>query len=136
MARRHRHGGEEEEAEINMTPMLDMVFILLIFFIVTTSFVHPTGISVSRPSNAPTQTKKQNKVILIQIGNNGSITMDGRTVDPSAVEANVEREMATKPNATVVVVSGKQSHAGNLVTVIDQARRAGAKKVSIASTHS
>jgi biopolymer transport protein ExbD len=118
-----------------MTPMLDMVFILLIFFIVTTSFVHPTGISVSRPSNAPTQTKKQNKSILIEIKNNGSIVMDGRTIDPSSVEANVERDMATKPNATVVVVSGDQSHAGNMVTVIDQARRAGAKNVSIATTH-
>ena len=133
---RRKHGHLEEEAEINMTPMLDIVFIMLIFFIVTTSFVKESGLDVSRPSNAPAKTEKATKVILIQIGQGGSITMDNRDIDVRAVRSNVEKDLAGKPDATVVIVASKGSNAGTLVTVIDQARSAGAKKVSIATSAS
>ncbi|MDX1443484.1 MAG: biopolymer transporter ExbD [Gammaproteobacteria bacterium] len=130
---RRKHKNSDEEADINMTPMLDIVFIMLIFFIVTTSFVKEAGINVNRPTDAPPQTKEENDVVLIEITDTGQIRMGGRTVDIGAVQANVERARAEKPDATVVVAAGKDSNAGILVRVIDQARQAGALNVSIAS---
>ena len=131
MRRKHKHA--DEEADINMTPMLDIVFIMLIFFIVTTSFVKEAGINVNRPTDAPPKTKEENEVVLIEITDTGTIKMEGRTIDVGAVQANVERARAEKPDATVVVAAGKDSNAGTLVRVIDQARKAGANNVSIAS---
>ena len=123
----------DDEAEINMTPMLDIVFIMLIFFIVTTSFAKELGLSVSRPSNEPDKVKKQSEVILVEISDTGQIKVNGRMVDIRAVRANVERNRAEKPDASVVVVAHKDSDSGILVQVIDQARQAGAENVSIAS---
>ncbi|MEE8119254.1 MAG: biopolymer transporter ExbD [Gammaproteobacteria bacterium] len=123
-----------EEAEINMTPMLDIVFIMLIFFIVTTSFARESGLSVSRPSNEPDKVKKESEVILIEISETGQVRVSGRSVDIRAVRANVERNRAEKPDASVVVVAHRDADAGLLVQVIDQARQAGAQNVSIAST--
>jgi biopolymer transport protein ExbD len=131
MRRKQKHA--DDEADINMTPMLDIVFIMLIFFIVTTSFVKEIGINVNRPTDAPPQTKEENDVVLIEITDTGQIRMSGRTVDVGAVQANVERARAEKPDATVVVAASKDSNAGILVRVIDQARMAGATNVSIAS---
>ncbi|HEX7047560.1 MAG TPA: biopolymer transporter ExbD [Gammaproteobacteria bacterium] len=132
MRRKHRHSADE--ADIDMTPMLDIVFIMLIFFIVTTSFVKEIGIDVNRPTNAPPQTKQESQVVLIEVLENGTVRMDGRTIDVRAVQANVERARAEKPDATVVVAAHGASNAGILVRVIDQARLAGATNVSIAST--
>ena len=131
MRRKHKHG--EEEAEIDMTPMLDVVFIMLIFFIVTTSFVKEIGIDVNRPTNTPPETKQESEVVLIEITDTGMVRMEGRTVDVRAVQANVERARAEKPDATVVVAADAASNAGILVQVIDQARLAGATNVSLAS---
>lgn len=131
MRRKHKRG--QEEAEIDMTPMLDVVFIMLIFFIVTTSFVKEIGIDVNRPTDAPPQTKEENEVVLLEITDTGQIKMEGRIIDVGAVQANVERARAEKPDATVVVAAHKASDAGIMVRVIDQARMAGAKNVSIAS---
>ena len=130
MARRHAH---TEEAEINITPMLDIVFIMLIFFIVTTSFVKEVGIDVNRPSNAPVQEQKMSEVIAIRIDETGMISVQNREVDIRAVRANIESELATKPEAAVVVISDRDADAGLLVRVIDQARVAGAEKVSLAA---
>ncbi len=130
---RRKFKRRDDEAEINMTPMLDIVFIMLIFFIVTTSFAREFGLSVSRPSNEPAKVKKQSEVILVEISETGSIKVNGRSVDIRAVRANVERNRAEKPNASVVVVGHKDSDSGILVQVIDQARQAGAENVSIAS---
>jgi biopolymer transport protein ExbD len=123
----------DDEAEINMTPMLDIVFIMLIFFIVTTSFAREFGLSVSRPSNEPAKVKKQSEVILVEISETGQIKVNSRAVDIRAVRANVERNRAEKPDASVVVVAHKDADSGILVQVIDQARQAGAENVSIAS---
>lgn len=122
-----------DEAEIDMTPMLDIVFIMLIFFIVTTSFVKEVGIDVNRPTNTPPETKQESEVVLIEITDTGAVKMDGRTIDVRAVQANVERARAEKPDATVVVAADADSNAGVLVRVIDQARLAGATNVSLAS---
>ncbi len=130
---RHRVSSHAEEAEINITPMLDIVFIMLIFFIVTTSFVKEVGLDVNRPSNAPRKDQKISEVVAIRIDENGTISVQNREVDIRAVRANIESELATKPEASVVVISDRNADAGILVKVIDQARVAGAEKVSLAA---
>jgi biopolymer transport protein ExbD len=123
----------DDEAEINITPMLDIVFIMLIFFIVTTSFVSEIGLDVNRPSNAPVKEEKQSEVIAVRITENGQILIQNRVVDIRAVRANIESGLASKPDAAVVVIADRESDAGLLVRVIDQARVAGAEKVSVAT---
>jgi biopolymer transport protein ExbD len=130
---RRRVAIHSEEAEINITPMLDVVFIMLIFFIVTTSFVKEIGIDVNRPSNAPIKEQKISEVIAIRIDDLGQVSVQNRSVDIRAVRANIESALATKPNAAVVVIADRDSDAGILVQVIDQARVAGADKVSLAA---
>jgi len=87
---------EEEESEINITPMLDVVFIMLIFFIVTATFVKEAGIDVNRP-DAATATKKENANILIAISANNAIWIDKRMIDIRAVRPNIERRQRRKP---------------------------------------
>ena len=131
---RRRIARSDEEAEINITPMLDIVFIMLIFFIVTTSFVKEIGLELNRPSNEPQEEKKISEVIPIRIMANGMIEVSGRPVDIRAVRANVEGELATKGHSTpVVVIADRSSDSGLMVRVIDQARMAGAASVSIAA---
>jgi len=123
-----------EEAEINITPMLDIVFIMLIFFIVTTSFVKEIGVELNRPSNAPQEEKKISEVIAIRIEANGQIQVNNRPVDIRAVRANVESELATKgADTSVVVIADRRADSGLMVRVIDQARMAGAVNVSLAA---
>lgn len=131
MRRKARHG--DDEAEINITPMLDIVFIMLIFFIVTTSFVKEIAMDVNRPSNAPVKEKDLSDVIAIEILPSGEILVQKRLTDIRAVRANIESALASKPDATVVVISDRDADAGLLVQVIDQARVAGAESVSLAA---
>lgn len=112
--------------------MLDVVFIMLIFFIVTTSFVKEYGIDVSRPSNNAS-IKSEAGNIVIQIQRDGVISVNKKTVDLGGVRPNVERLRAENPEASVVVAAEKGSPTGIMVRVIDQARQAGAEGVSIAS---
>lgn len=129
---RRKHHGTTEEADIDMTPMLDIVFIMLIFFIVTTSFVKETGIDVSRP-NASTAERKERGNILIAIKPNGEVWIAKRKVELRAVRANVERLHAENPEGTVVIIADKESQTGTLVEVMDQVRLAGVYSVSIAA---
>ena len=131
MRRRLAHG--DDEAELNITPMLDIVFIMLIFFIVTTSFVKEVGIDVNRPSNAPVKEQKLSEVVPIEIDATGQIRVKKRLVDVRAVRANIESELAVRPDASVVVIADRNSDSGLLVRVIDQARMAGAENVSLAA---
>ncbi len=130
---RRKHGSPDDEAQINITPMLDIVFIMLIFFIVTTSFVKEIGLDVSRPSNTPPKEVKQSAVIAIRISASGVVEVNNRRVDIRAVQANVQSALAAKPEASVVVVADRDADAGLLVQVIDQARQAGADNVSLAA---
>ncbi len=125
--------GAPEEAEINITPMLDVVFILLIFFIVTTSFVKESGVDLSRPSNQPPKDVEISEVLAIKIDDTGTITIRGRVTDIQAVRANIESALAVKPDTSVVIAADRESDAGVLVRVVDQARVAGATKVSLAA---
>ncbi len=130
---RKRLSRADDETEINITPLLDIVFIMLIFFIVTTSFVKEFGVDVSRPSSAPVKEQKQSEIIAVRIDENDQIFVQNRMVDVRAVRANIESGLANKPDASVVVVAHRQADAGLLVRVIDQARVAGAEKVSLAA---
>lgn len=131
--RKKRIAGAAEETGIDLTPMLDVVFIMLIFFIVTTSFVKEAGIDVSRP-NAATAQKKDKASILIAISQAGDIWIDKRKVDVRSVRANVERLHAESPEGSVVIQADKVSHTGVLVKVMDQVRLAGVSAISIAAS--
>ena len=130
MARRHKAGAEE--AEVDMTPMLDIVFIMLIFFIVTATFVNERGLDVTRPDSDEPPPQNQAVTILISISEAGIISMEGRDIDLRAVRANVERLIAENPDSSVVVQADPLSESNLLVGVMDQARLAGAAGVSIA----
>ncbi len=123
---------EEEEAEINITPMLDVVFIMLIFFIVTASFVKESGLEVNRP-DAPTAVKKENANILVAIGASNEIWINRRRIDPRAVRANIERMHAENPEGAVIIQADKKAFTETLVLVMDSARQAGVFNVSIAA---
>ncbi len=134
MARRRR---QQEEEEINMTPMLDVVFIMLIFFIVTASFVKEAGIDVNRPPPAPdTPPEDIDKTsILVSIDEGDRVWIDNRLVDQRAVRANIERLLAEKPDSNVLVQAHKDSMTQILVRVMDAARMAGVKDVSVATSN-
>ena len=124
-----------DEAEINITPMLDIVFIMLIFFIVTTSFVKEKGLEVSRPSNSPPKEIKKNKgPILVKIDANGNITLKGRMLERKAVEANLEREKAEKPDSPLIIAAHPDAETDALVTILDAAEAVGVASVSVATT--
>jgi biopolymer transport protein ExbD len=124
--------GQEEKEEIDMTPMLDVVFILLIFFIVTASFVKEAGIDVNRPE-AATAVKKERANILVAISDKGDIWINKRKVDIRSVQANIERLKAENPQGTVVIQADKKATTDTLIKVMDSARAAGVFDVSIAA---
>jgi biopolymer transport protein ExbD len=125
---------EEEESEINLTPMLDVVFIMLIFFIVTASFVREAGLDVNRPDAPMTQSKPEDSNILVLINANDEIWIDRRLIDPRAVRANIERMHAENPEGSVVIQANNSSTNKMLVEVMDAARQAGVYNISIADS--
>ncbi len=131
---RHQHvQGEGVETNINLTPLIDMVFILLIFFMVTASFVKETGVDIDRPS-AATALQKEHATILIAVTSKGDVWIDQRRVDVRAVRANVERLHAENPEGGVVIQADEKAPTGIVVRVLDQSRLAGVESVSIAAS--
>jgi biopolymer transport protein ExbD len=129
---RRRRAREREASEVNLTPMLDVVFIMLIFFIVTASFVKEAGIDITRPP-AATAERKERGNILIAITESNQIWIDRRQVDPRSLRANIERMHAENPQGSVVIQADEKSENGLLVRVMDAARLAGVKSVSLAA---
>jgi biopolymer transport protein ExbD len=127
-----RHAPETEETGIDLAPMLDFVMNLLIFFIITTSFVKEAGITVTRPQ-AETAEDQQNGNILIAIRPNGDVWMDKRQVDISEVRGIIERLHVERPDDTVVLIADRESETGVLTKVMDQVKLGGVKDVSIAA---
>ena len=125
-------GQDDEGDEINLTPMLDVVFIMLIFFIVTASFIKETGIDVNRPDAPVTETKPEDANILVVISANDEIWIDRRVIDPRAVRANIQRLHAENPQGSVVIQANKKSTNKVLVWVMDSSRSAGVYNISIA----
>jgi len=125
---------EDDENEINLTPMLDVVFIMLIFFIVTASFLRESGLDVNRPDdNQPQVLQEEEGAILVIIDETDDIWIDNRIVDPRAVRANVERLHAEDPDRPLVIQTARTSTAEALVAVMDAARQADVYNISIAA---
>jgi biopolymer transport protein ExbD len=132
MSRFRSHAAIEDEGEsINISPLIDMVFILLIFFIVTTTFVEETGVEVDKPRAASAAQLEKNS-ILIAITGNGQVVYGGREIGIAGVQPLVKR-MIQKEELPVIVQSDRTVQAALLVRVIDEAKLAGARKVSIST---
>ncbi len=123
---------EEEENEINLTPMLDVVFIMLIFFIVTASFIKEAGVEVERP-DAPTGERQEDAAILIAIRANDEIWIDRKETDPRAVRGVIERLHAENPKGSIVIQADENSTNEMLITVMEAAKQAGVANVAIAT---
>ncbi|MGI9261262.1 MAG: ExbD/TolR family protein [Woeseiaceae bacterium] len=125
-------GGEEEENEINLTPMLDVVFIMLIFFIVTATFIKEAGIQVERPDTMTADTQ-DDAAILIAISANDEIWIDRQKRDPRQVRTIIERLHAENPKGGIVIQADEESTNEMLVVVMEAAKGAGVTNVAIAS---
>jgi len=119
--------------DINMSPLIDMVFLLLIFFVVTTSFVKETGIDVQRPTAATAEMKEKGNV-LIGVSRDGKVFLDRKQIDVRSVRAHMTRALSENPESSVVIVADRESHTGTVVKVMDQCRQAGVKNVSLAAS--
>jgi biopolymer transport protein ExbD len=124
---------EDDEAEINLTPMLDVVFIMLIFFIVTATFIRETGLEVNRPDDNQAQVVQEDGAILVIIDQTDDIWIDNRVVDARAVRPHIERMHAEDPERPVVIQVANASSANTLVAIMDAARQASVFNISIAS---
>ena len=126
----------EEEGTVDLTPMLDVVFIMLIFFIVTATFVKETGVEVNRPQSSTAQ-QKNNPSVLIAIQSDNSVWMDGRRVDIRSVRANVARLFAENPEGGGVSPADVLSSMKTCAEVLDQARQVvPPERVSLATEES
>ena len=129
---RRRSRRKSEEQGLDLTPMMDIVFIMLIFFIVTTSFVKETGVDVNRP-NAETAERDEKGNILVAITQNNEIWIDKRRIDLKAVRANIERLKIEYPEGSVIIQADKEARSGLLVETMDQIRLAGVQNISISA---
>jgi biopolymer transport protein ExbD len=132
MRRRQR---PEDEAEINITPMLDIVFIMLIFFIVTTSFVREQGLDISRPAESEEQVVQDEErlPIVVRIDRTSMITVNKRRVEADAIRANLEREFAQSPQSPLIVAAHPDANTNALVEVLDAANVVGISNISVAT---
>ncbi|NGY03706.1 ExbD/TolR family protein [Solimonas terrae] len=131
--RTRRHTHPPEETGIDLAPMLDFVLNLLIFFIITNTFVSEAGIHINRPS-ASTAVKQERANVLVAIAPNGEVWSDGQRVDIRALRAHLQKRRQENPNAAVIVQADRDARAGLVVEAMDQARLAGFKNVAIAAT--
>jgi biopolymer transport protein ExbD len=133
MSRTNQRGARaDEDSDINLTPMLDVVFIMLIFFIVTATFIKQAGIEITRPA-ALTATQKPTVSVLVAISSNGDIWIDKKRVDVGAVRAHIERIHAENPKGGLVVQSDRKAKSEKLLAVLEAARAAGITEVAIAT---
>ena len=125
---------KSDDVELNMSPLIDMIFILLIFFLVTTTFVKESGVDVNRPvqSVKPPTGKEVN--IVINVLKNGMVFVDGQAVDIRSIKARMERFKHDNPDGNVIITAVKDSHFGLSIQVLDQVRLAGVKNVVVANS--
>lgn len=115
-----------------MAPLIDMIFILLIFFLVTTSFVREAGIEINRPQ-AQSSSSKDKINMIIGVDSNGTIYIEGNTIDVRSVRARMERFASETPQGSVVIVADRESETGTVVQVLDACRLAGVKDISLSA---
>jgi biopolymer transport protein ExbD len=128
--KRKKHGTADDDAEIDMTPMLDIVFIMLIFFIVTTTFSNEKGLSANRPPESP-PTDLPSKALSIRIDADGTIQMAGRIVDIRRVVANTQTFLAENNTTSAAIQAHENTEHGVVVEVMDQVKQAGIASVSV-----
>lgn len=127
-------GVEGSGSEVNLTPMLDVVFIMLIFFIVTATFVKEVGLDVNQPDTNKPKTVDPDRVsILVKISDRDRITIGGREVDIRSVRANVERLHAQNPKAPVVILPHELSSTNTIIGIMDAARLASVYNIQLAA---
>ena len=125
---------DEDEEQINLTPMLDVVFIMLIFFIVTATFVKEVGIDVNQPDeDKPKTVDPDKKSIIVRISSQDRIMISQRQVDWRSVRANIERLHAEAPEAPVIIQAHPDSSTEAMIHIMDQSRLAGVYNISLAS---
>ncbi|MGJ8679158.1 ExbD/TolR family protein [Paraglaciecola sp.] len=130
--KRKKHGSADDEAAIDMTPMLDIVFIMLIFFIVTTSFVKEKGLEVNRPKDSNTPPPPTNvKSLAIRVNEDGTIVVNGREVDIRRVEANIQSFLAENAQESAAVQAHPKAKHGDVTEVINEVKKAGIRNVSV-----
>ena len=129
IAKQQDQGG----AEIDLTPMLDVVYIMLIFFIVVASFIKEAGVEVNRPDDNQPDNPEDSTSILVEVASDNQIWMENRRVDIRAVRANIQRLLAEDPEAPVTIKVEKGAEAGIVVDVADAARESGVAAVNWAS---
>lgn len=122
-----------EEAEVDLTPMLDIVFIMLIFFIVTTTFVKEHGLDMTRPDEPDQPSVNLTRPLRIIIDPQSQVLVDMRPVDPRAIQANIKTYLGENPEGAIVIQADNTAKTGVVVTVLDQARQAGVP-VSVSTT--
>lgn len=127
-----RHAPESEDHGIDLAPMLDFTINLLIFFIITTSFIKDAGVTVFKPA-ASTAENRESGNLMIAIRENGDIWMDRQQVDKRELRALVERLHIERPDDTVVIIADRESQAGIVAEVMDEVRLAGIRDISIAA---
>ena len=124
---------DQDGAEIDLTPMLDVVFIMLIFFIVVASFIKEAGVEVNRPDDNQPDDPEDSTSIVVEVASDNQIWMENRRVDIRAVRANIPRLLAEDPEAPVTIKVEKGAEAGIVVDVADAARESGVAAVNWAS---
>lgn len=129
---RRSRSRQEEDAKIDITPMLDVVFIMLIFFIVTASFIKESGAKVTKPT-AENAEKHPKATVLIAIDENNQIWLDRRVVDPRAIKANMNRIRAENPEGEVIVQADVEAEAKTVLEVVDKLRDAGIPVATIST---
>ena len=131
-----RYARQDDDAEIDLTSMLDVVFIMLIFFIVTASFLKESGIAVTRPDNTDEPPPEDQTVqnIVFQVSADDEIWVDGRRVDIRSVRAVIDRRFTENPDAAVVISADKSSTAAVYTRIADAARAAGNYRVVMITT--
>ena len=127
-----RHTPESEDHGIDLAPMLDFTINLLIFFIITTSFIKEAGITVFKPE-ASTAENRASGNLLVAIRSNGEIWMDRKRIDLREVRVQMERLHIERPDDTVVIIADRDSKAGDVAKVMDEVRLAGITEISIAA---
>lgn len=129
---RNRRPAPPEAPGLNITPLIDMVFILLIFFAVNASFVKESGVEIERPS-AKTAVVEEHATLFIAVTPDGKIWIEGQPVDPRSVQARVARLHAENPKAGVIILADKKSQTGLVLEVLDAIRLAGVAHVAVAA---
>ncbi|MEF1256546.1 MULTISPECIES: biopolymer transporter ExbD [unclassified Vibrio] len=127
-----RRQQRQEEAQVDLTSMLDIVFIMLIFFIVTSSFVRESGVEVNRPTASNVVSQKE-VGIFVAITSANDIYIDKRVVDVERVQATLEHLMLDKPDASLVIQADEHAYSGTVVKVMDAAKSAGVRNIALAA---